>query len=255
MTEGEERLLAELVVEPIADEDALVVVHGAVHARVLRRCPRHALGVVRRERHRQLSRRVHVAEEDGGDRLAAALPWIPGLDDGRDTRQPRHQHRARGVKDDDGTRVCRGHCLDQRILIARQSEPAPVHALARHIVHEHHRDLGPARGRDGRLDERGVGWRPSQVERRADVRRADRVVELDRDGVPRRQVRQALEGLRRRADQAERRTEPLGVAVCDETAVDGEPRVAGVLEREAMRAGGDGRQRPREARGAGRLAA
>ena len=67
--------------------------------------------------------------------------------------------------------------------------------------------------------------------------------------MPRRQVRQALEGLRRRADQAERRAEPLGVAVRDETAVDGEPRVAGVLEREAMRAGGGGRQRPGEARG------
>ena len=87
------------------------------------------------------------------------------------------------------------------------------------------------------------------------IRRADRVVELDRDGVPRGQVRQALEGLRRRAEQAERRTEPLGVAVRDETAVDGEPRDAGVLEREAMRAGGGGRQRPGEARGVGRPAA
>src|SRR5271157_6123233 len=105
MTKGEEGLNPLGVVPAVAHEEALRVVDlvgEAVHGRW-----RGAGGQVRlalREGDGELAGGVDVSEEEGGDRLCAADPWVPRLEHRRDLVDPGHQDRASILEDDDGPR-------------------------------------------------------------------------------------------------------------------------------------------------------
>ena len=87
MPERERGLLAARVVVAVADEQALVVAHGVVDAGEALRARERSLVVAARERRRQLGRRVDVAEQQRGDRVAVLLARIPGLEDAGDARR------------------------------------------------------------------------------------------------------------------------------------------------------------------------
>ncbi len=70
------------------------------------------VGVTLGESHRQLGRRVYVAEENIRDRLAAADAGEPRLHNAADLVGPRHADRAAGLKHHDGMWIGRDHRID-----------------------------------------------------------------------------------------------------------------------------------------------
>ena len=71
------------------------------------------LGLAAGEGDRQPAGRVDVARQDFGDRFAALLPGIPGLDDGGRQVEPRHDDRPARLEHDHGARIGARHAFDQ----------------------------------------------------------------------------------------------------------------------------------------------
>ena len=93
--------------------------------------------------------RVDVAEENGGQRVAAFLARQAAHENGLDLAGPRHQDLGGRIGDDDGARVDGGHGRHERILRPRQRQVRPVLTFSRDPSHDHHRHVGLARGRGG----------------------------------------------------------------------------------------------------------
>jgi len=92
------------------------------------------------EGHRQFARRVVIAIEDVGDRMAAHRPRIPGFQDGIDigvgpldaVRAPAHQH-------EDDRLAGLLQLFQQRLLVARQVERGAARRFAGHVPMLAHR--------------------------------------------------------------------------------------------------------------------
>jgi hypothetical protein len=126
VAEGEQRLVALLVEPLVADRRALDVVVDV--AEVLRlgrvavdRLARQLVDALR-EGDRQAARRIDLAGQHAGDRLAAAGPRIPGLDHGAHLGKPRHQHRTAGLQHHGGLGVGGGDGVDQGVLVVGQGQ-------------------------------------------------------------------------------------------------------------------------------------
>ena len=177
VAEREERLDLLRVVPAVADQQALVVVDLAVLAREVARLPRGVggrIGEPLRERARQLARGAHVAEEQRGERVTGLRAAVPGLQHGRNAREPAaHLDRRPGDQDHDRARVRLGDPRDQRVLAREEREVATVDALvvAERLVRQpadEHDGVRPARGRDG-----AIGQLPGLLRRgRAQLARA-----------------------------------------------------------------------------------
>ena len=72
----------------------------------------------------QLARRIHVAEQDAGEGLRAALPRVPGGQHRADAGQPGHGLGARTLEHDDGAGVRGGHGTDERLLVRGRTSGA-----------------------------------------------------------------------------------------------------------------------------------
>src|SRR5262249_60786595 len=95
VSEGEQRLLTELIIVAVADEDILVVVHLAADAGVLRRLRCRPLVRAGGEGHRETPGWVGVAEEHRGDRGSRLLARVPSLEHPGRPREPRPAEQAR----------------------------------------------------------------------------------------------------------------------------------------------------------------
>jgi hypothetical protein len=87
------------------------------------------LGEVGPEGDRQPTGRVHGAGEHLGDRLAAGLPGVPGLDDRLDLVAPGHRRRVGSSEHHDRVRVGARYGVDDGVLSPRQRRPAPAALL------------------------------------------------------------------------------------------------------------------------------
>ena len=175
VAEREQRRLAVGVVVAVADQDALVedlLPRGRrrrvreQRARERRRRLPGTLRLARRPRLRQPPVRARVAEQQRGRRAPELVTGVPTLEHTLDLAEPRHQHRAARVEDDDRVRVRRRDRVDQPVLGARERQRRAVDALAGRLGSEHDGDLrGACRGdRVGdQLVGRGDGARRGRV--------------------------------------------------------------------------------------------
>src|ERR1700730_15137361 len=109
------------VVPAVADVDAFRVTDLVLHSGVLIRAGGGYLIETLRERHRKLSRRVGVAEQNSGDGVTLLLSGVPGLQYDGHGAQPRHRDRLSGHVHDDRARIGSGHLLDKLVLIVWES--------------------------------------------------------------------------------------------------------------------------------------
>ena len=137
------------VIPAISDVEALGVEHLAADARELRRRRGRYLRQAGGERHRQVPARVHLAEQDVGQRRAVRLPRVPGVDYRCHVAQPRHRDRRAGIDHDHRVPIGRRHRGDQFVLCRRQIEAEPVCRLRLRVVgDDDHRARGRLRRRD-----------------------------------------------------------------------------------------------------------
>ena len=93
--------------------------------------------------------RIGFAEQDIGNRFAAALPRIPGFDHRRCLCKPWHGDRIGRLQHHDGLRIGRGDRGDQRVLPARQCHIGKVVAFDAPLIGENDDDIRPFRRRHG----------------------------------------------------------------------------------------------------------
>ena len=107
------------------------------------------------KRDRQAPRRIHVAEQHVGERMAALLAWIPRVEHPVHLVEPmRHRDGAAAHQHDDGRGARRRYRCDQLLLVPRQVERRAVAELPLLYAGHHDGDATLARDGDGAVDRR-----------------------------------------------------------------------------------------------------